>query len=537
MVHIGKDLDLFRKIAAGVHQFKDDIVLLNVLKGFNNKDNDGGVCDKDTVYVFCHRNTGHFYLKLYVLIALELYKRGYPVYFLFKDIYSNRYSPSVNVSFKGLEVASRLPVLMVDGIHVSDSLIEKNLRTVIVGDERIVRSHNFFIDLGKGRALVEGINFFPIILNTFRANYKCYNVDLSDGWVYSVFGRMLDSCCVLLDYFFMLKKYAADNGLKVRFVGWEDDFIPNGVFNFLCHRFSEDRDVEYVSVARGYGAYFGDHYHNSRVVVTNLTYPFRDNNLMLVDSELKVLRERYSVDDVVLDDVRNILHVDDVSVLNDEQLRVVDKIKHYKNRGGRVFVLFSHLFYDTVMDDSSCCFDDMCSWIRESISFFRDGKDLLVLKPHPVEISNSVLSPNETLGSFLKSNDIVLSDNMLLLPARLFSLNDLVGFIDYGLIWRSSAALELAVHGVPCVIAGCPPFKSLGFCYAKDRDDYFRIVSNPDGLLSFDKGLGVDAARYILGMRDKHSFVKCLSYNPSVKRNCFNGGIVLDGRLVDECVG
>jgi len=89
---------------------------------------------------------------------------------------------------------------------------------------------------------------------------------------------------------------------------------------------------------------------------------------------------------------------------------MINLITDYRSNGKNIFVLFGHLFYDVGVDDSSFSFPDMSTWIRETILYFKDSEDLLLLKPHPVE---TLKETDETLYSFAKP--LISSDNIRIL--------------------------------------------------------------------------------------------------------------------------
>lgn len=517
--------DTFRYMALLNKQISDDFLIHEILKDVEPVKID----DSDTLFVFCQRGMG-YYRKLYILLAHALSKRGYPSIFLFKDNFLSQYIPKElkflynfcdkgNILFNNFEIETHFPRLIIDGNEISNSLVEEKSKIKITnGKERKIQ-YNWTIDLQNEVAEAEGVNFFPIIHNTLRKIFKRYNIDYENDEVLKITESMIKSCELLYYYFKLLKKYSKDNGTKIRIVGWETNYIPNLVFRFLCDYLSHDRDLEYISLARGYNKYFGYHLRESNIVSSNLTKSKKQSRIVINNNEFEQIKNKYDSEKII-SEARKIVKEPLKKNFNTEQKKVLELINKYKKSGKNVFCLFTHLFYDTPIDDSSPFFKNMCEWIKDTIAFFKKREDLLLLKPHPVEIRPDYpwKEPNETLSSFLKAENIDLSENIILLEPRLFGLNEIAPFTDCGLIWRSSAAMELAFYNIPCIIAGSPLYKILKFYYPRDKNNYYNLINNLRELNVTEK-LKLDVSRYIFAIKEKHIYIKLIAYDKKMRTN------------------
>jgi hypothetical protein len=527
-------MSVLRKIGAGYFQLKDDFLLKKILKDVNPVD----ISSSDKLFIFNHR-TSSYYLNLYVLLAHALSKKGYPSCFLFRDRLLNRYFPNVEnfseqidvsniLSIKNFEVGPYLQKLIIDEKEISNSLIQAISKTKIIDKYKTITNYKWEIDFKKELIRTHNINFFPIILNTLRIIFKKYNIDFSDEKVISISNKLIKSCDLLLFYFFKLKQYSVKNKIKIRLVGWELSYVPNGVFKLLCDYLSKNRDIEYIDLARGYAKYFRHHYHESYIAVSNLTYSGKANRLVLNKKDLNSITKNYTNDYIFLE-VNKIIKKPVQKNFKPQQKKIIKKINDYKSSKIKVLVLFTHLFFDTPLDDSTPSFKGMCDWITTTINYFKKNENLLLLKPHPNEIRPDAIQrePNETLKSFLENNKIKLTNNIILLKPRDFRLNEIVSFIDCGLIWRSSAAMELAIYDKPCIISGSPPYKILGFYYVRDRKNYFNMIENVEKL-KVTEDLKLNVARYIIGLKNQHIYIQTILHNKRIKRN------YLDENLLDE---
>jgi hypothetical protein len=205
----------------------------------------------------------------------------------------------------------------------------------------------------------------------------------------------------------------------------------------------------------------------------------------------------------------------------ENQKDILAIIEQYKGQGRKVFVLFSHLFYDTPVDDGSPAFEGMCSWIKETIHYFNESEDLLLIKPHPAEFieDDPQKTPTETLKSYL--SDISLYANIIMLDPHQFTIKDLSPSITCGLIWRSSVAMELTYLGVPCIIAGFPVYNALDLYYAESKEHYFQMMEHAHDLEA-NESQQRDVAKYLYLLMHKHIEVESILYDKSLRKFYWN---------------
>ena len=122
--------------------------------------------------------------------------------------------------------------------------------------------------------------------------------------------------------------------------------------------------------------------------------------------------ERNIEHDELLRPISNALEKNIYDKIPQNQKKLIRTIEDFKSRGKKVFVLFTHLFFDTPVDDESPGFNGMGEWINETVKYFFGKEDLLLIKPHPSEFRKDFpkKNPNETLASFLR--DTELSQNI-----------------------------------------------------------------------------------------------------------------------------
>jgi hypothetical protein len=452
--------------------------------------------NSDCIFVF-NQVISKFTEKLYILVSHELARHKVASCFLYyKDFLRPHY-----------------PRLEIEGFEISNSCVAQKGRGLKPFHE-LPLFYEWTVDIDGDRIEAEGFNFFPFVKNTLRKIQKRFNVFYND----EIIRDLVRSCDLLLKYFSLLKSYSQETGKKIRLVGYEVDYVPNGILRFLCDQSSHNRDIEFIELRRGYIGYFGQHHHRaSYISLSNLTRTKMESGLTVSKEELVGFDEKSLDLDELAKPVSNALAKSTNFIPSDRQGKIIETIEGYQSRGNRVFVLFPHLFYDTPVYDESDVFNNMCEWIEETIGYFDGKDDLLLIKPHPSEFISDQpkKAPTETLASFLA--DIELPENTVILARDLFTVKDLSPFTSCGLIWRSSVAMELTFLGIPCIIAGNPPYRALDINYAKDKEHYFDMIAHAHTLRVTDKQK-IEIAKYLYLLEHKHIHIDCITYDTNLRK-------------------
>jgi hypothetical protein len=487
------------RIAKAFNRLIDDYLTTILLKNIKPVN----ITNSEYIFIF-NQVKSSFAEKLYILLAHGFAERGIASCFLYK---------------KDL-LAPYFPKFSIDGWEISSSFTVQQKRFV-----KSKRGDSLFFEwttqIENQKIEAEGINFFNIINNTLREIQKRYNVIYYDDNNEPVFLGLIQSCDLLLKYFLLLKNYANRNHKQIRLVGWEIDYIPNGVFRILCDQLSHNRDIEFIELERGYMNYFGYSLKESYISCSNLTKTKSLYNWAVSKDELAELDDRHIDSDELLKPVSNAVEKYSFNEIPENQKQIIKTIEDYKSQGKKIFTLFAHLFYDTPVDDKSPVFNGMCEWITETIRFFNTEEHLLLIKPHPDEYREefSKKTPNETLASFL--SDIELPGNIILLAPHLFTVKDLIPHISCGLIWRSSVAMELAFFGIPCIVAGNPYYNVLDFNFAQNKEQYFHTIKNSNELSVSDEQK-ILVGRYLYLLEKKHVHIDSIIYDSRLRKFYWN---------------
>jgi capsular polysaccharide export protein len=474
----------------------------------------GHICHVDIssseyLFIFSHEKNS-FSKRLFTLVSRELSLMNIPSVFLYQND----------------SIASRLPTLSINGYQISNSLNYGKTKGAITSANLTELYLSWNIDIENQFVGAYNTNFFPIILCTLRKITKLYNIDFYDSDIKIFFNYLLKSCDLLLHYFLLFKEFSSKKNKKIRIVGFEKNYIPNGIFYILCEKFSKNRDIEFIELQRGYMAYFGKyHFRDSFITCTNLNKEKVSYGTALCKSDLdKIDSQKVSLDNLSKP-LLMALNKKSFSKISIKKEEVISQINGYLKANRKIFVLFAHLFHDVPYDDCSSSFEDMCEWINSTIEFFKKNDNLLLLKPHPSElrIEEPNRVPNETFKSFL--NKTQLSKNIILLEPNEFTLSKIAPYVSCGLIWRSSVAMELTFLGIPTIIAGSPIYSALPLNYSQNRQHYFQMI---DGINSIEvtEAQKAEVAKYLYLLERKHIHVDCLTYDAKLRKVLWNKKVV-----------
>lgn len=408
----------------------------------------------DDIVFFSTRNHPH-YDYLYPLMAYRLCEEQVPTYFLFHHHLISRTFPDFKVNRVQLSNALRVQ----DSPHL--------YRSGQVGYPR----YDWEYDFDEGRITASGLenfNLYPVFLATLRKQYKCYDIDFTDGEVGMRVQKGLFTCDEVLRYCQLLSAFAVKHDVDVTVVGWESNYLPNGIFKVFCGSDQNvDQRLNYVTLGTQYAHYFGN--------TDDFPYYIGANNYdgglfqksgSYVDEFEEYFQEvrssselRDTIETEMRDDLRNkILGSPENAVNIDEESsrKLKDKITRARREGHSVFTLFSHEFYDVPILDRGEAFEDMTDWIDRTLELFRDRDDLLILKPHPGEENrvNASLRPEMTLADYVDGK--TSTENIVLLGPNDLDSIAVYQEIDCGLVWRSSVGIEMTLLGIPTIAGGNP---------------------------------------------------------------------------------
>lgn len=144
-------------------------------------------------------------------------------------------------------------------------------------------------------------------------------------------------------------------------------------------------------------------------------------------------------------------------------------------------LLAANVIWDLAALDKQLVFDDMISWISETISWFGKRMDCqLIVKPHPAETFSSIPKTTEMvedgIARTLKKippNVFVLRPSTSLTVLKILELAN----IKAAVVHTTTVGYEFPAQGIPSIVTGNAPYRGFGFTVdPESKRDYFIAI-------------------------------------------------------------
>lgn len=139
--------------------------------------------------------------------------------------------------------------------------------------------------------------------------------------------------------------------------------------------------------------------------------------------------------------------------------------------------LFSNIYWDVGMSDSSTLFSGVIEWVLDSIRYV-EGNDSchLYIKPHPGEVYDGS-SSLKGIRDFINESFPELPENVTIIhPESKLKTYDLFPFIDIGLVYNGTLGLEMMLHNIPVIVCGLSPYGFLNSATVPDSIQSYKLV-------------------------------------------------------------
>jgi hypothetical protein len=132
---------------------------------------------------------------------------------------------------------------------------------------------------------------------------------------------------------------------------------------------------------------------------------------------------------------------------------------------GRTVVLFTNLTWDSAVLGQELAFSGIHDWLVTSIDWFlAHPEHRLFVRVHPAEVKLAGKQTREPLADFVRARFPDLPPNVELIePSNPVSSYTLMAAADAGLVYTTTAGLELALAGKPVIVAGRTHYAGKGF--------------------------------------------------------------------------
>jgi hypothetical protein len=320
---------------------------------------------------------------------------------------------------------------------------------------------NFVSDPSRGILRWGKLNFDHALLEDARIGRRTFDVDLTCPSLSADLGRLSEWS----EHFARATKYAHSviraSGVRVGLLSLFNSRMPDALFRPYCDLYGDKENFFCLQTANGYENYFTNFSTSisTKCVVRNMTEfsEVRSSSLpipALFDQFYEA--NKSNVTDVIerVEQVATIRRTTgNVQEPAPEAILCENKINEWRAQGGKVACLFGRVVCDSAVPyDGGPAHKDIKDWLRHSIDAVRGSDTLLLIKPHPHEL-------NEQIATYLNQYfvDLMPSDvpeNVIVLGHRWFDIQSLKRFVDLGLIFNGTTAVELALLEIPAVMCG-----------------------------------------------------------------------------------
>jgi hypothetical protein len=122
----------------------------------------------------------------------------------------------------------------------------------------------------------------------------------------------------------------------------------------------------------------------------------------------------------------------------------------------------------------------MAEWIEETLRYFKDRQDIqLVIRVHPGEVLTQGASIVEVVKTALGD----IPEHIILIePEVKINTYDILDITDLGLVYSTTVGLEMAMRGIPVIVAGQTHYRNRGF--TSDPETWAMYFSTLDAHLT-----------------------------------------------------
>ncbi len=130
--------------------------------------------------------------------------------------------------------------------------------------------------------------------------------------------------------------------------------------------------------------------------------------------------------------------------------------------GGPLALLCPNVAWDSALQGRDRAFPSLIAWIRHTVRLFADRPGAsLVVRVHPAEILAGTAEP---VADVVRQCCPHLPEHIRVIgPRDPVNTYDLMDACDFGLVYNSTAGLEMALRGLPTLVSGRPHYSEKGF--------------------------------------------------------------------------
>ena len=344
---------------------------------------------------------------------------------------------------------------------------------------------SYSFEPSKGQLAYGELDLSHLLWEDAAINRRTYTVDYDCPALQEYLGHLAKWTYSEAITLSRLKEVTKKLNLKCGVFSLFGNRLPDGLVRQFCEVYGDEDRFFCVQGANGYQNYFANFATNysSKYVVRNVTrhrharsasFPLPENFSKFFEARRNEASEIISRHEGITRWKRSTAGRGAVS----ERTKADDRrIRSWRAGGGKVACAFGKVVYDSgVPVDGGPAHRSIEDWINHCISAVSGSNTLLLIKPHPHELNQSIATfPNQTFRELIQAE---MGENVIYLEHGAFDIYDLKGRIDLGLIYNGTTAIELGVIGIPCILAGhyAPIDYPIGHAVPRDRGHFERLI-------------------------------------------------------------
>lgn len=145
-----------------------------------------------------------------------------------------------------------------------------------------------------------------------------------------------------------------------------------------------------------------------------------------------------------------------------------------------IALIAANVTWDAAAQDKELIYANILDWVIDTINYFGKHPEWqLIVKAHPAEKNRLVPVAKEQVVQFTKQiYKDQLPTNIFLLDADTsYSMYELFPKITCGIVYTSTAGIEMACQGIPVICVADCFYRNLGFTFdPNDKEQYYSIL-------------------------------------------------------------
>lgn len=144
----------------------------------------------------------------------------------------------------------------------------------------------------------------------------------------------------------------------------------------------------------------------------------------------------------------------------------------------RNIFLFSNIYWDVGLSAYDSLYKGVVPWVLDTIDILKEHDNChLYIKPHPAEFFDTSIS-EKGVEDFIREKFPTLPDNISIISPELkIKPYDLFSFIDVGLVYNGTLALEMLWSDIPVIGTSLSPYSHLNSISTPEtRNDYMKLL-------------------------------------------------------------